>query len=241
MTTSSSCRSILPVFWQAAENSARPGPAEGRGFNQREDASLIARDEIVARQATKGVRGRQTNRAANRNLEIDVVMKNTLAGVMLALVLAVGQGWAADPVLPMQKPVTLQFESIDVFVVLAQLSDQVGLKLIHDHLGKTPCVTVNVYNQAAASVVDDITTRTHMRWLVAGRALVVGEIKMIQQYRDVTTFTYTYQKLSADEAVRIVQGVYPYVDYRVKASTVKYTVPKSFLPLVTDLARSVDK
>lgn len=168
-------------------------------------------------------------------------MKKVVATVMVALALAVGQGWAADPVTPMQKPVTLQFESIDVFVVLAQLSDQVGLKLIHDHLGKTPRVTVNAYNQTAGSVVDDITAKVHLRWLVAGRALVVGEFPMIKQYRDVATFTYTYQKLSADEAVRIVQGVYPYVDARIQAPTVKYTVPKSFLPLVTDLARSVDK
>jgi hypothetical protein len=163
----------------------------------------------------------------------------TGCGLFLAMILLYAPLCFAD-VSPLQKRVTLQFTSIDVYVVLAQLANDVGLALIHDHLGTTPRATIDARDEPAAKVVEDVTRQCHLRYTVCGRALIVGAPRMIAQYRDTTSFVVPYKTLKPEEAARIVQGVFPYVEAKPANGQVKYVVPRVNLDRVRDIAQSLE-
>lgn len=164
-----------------------------------------------------------------------------LAAVLLVSMATPMSASPAAPPPPIRQRVTVQFVSIDLFVVLAQVASDVGLQLVHEHLGGNSLrVSVEADNQPAASVVDEVTRKTHTSYLVAGRALVVGTPSWVQRYRDTTTFTVTYANVKPDEAIQIVQNVFPYVEATVTGADVKFVVPKVHLDRVKDIATSLD-
>lgn len=165
-----------------------------------------------------------------------------LATVLLVSLATPTSAAPTAPPLPLNQRVTVQFVSIDLFVVLAQVASDVGLQLVHESLGgNTLRVSVEADSQPAVSVVDDVTRKTNTSYLVAGRALVVGTSPWVGRYRDTTTFTVSYASLKPDEAFQIVQGVFPYVEGTVKGNDVKFVVPKMHLDRVKDIAISLDK
>lgn len=148
----------------------------------------------------------------------------------------------ASPSSPLDAKVRLQFVSIDMFVALAQLADQVGLTLIHEHAGPTgaPRISVSATDASAFSVLDDISQRTHTAYLVCGRALVVGDAVWLSKYRDTTRLVVTYTRIDPNQAATIVQNVYPYVTATVKGQTVTFVVPRVHLDRVQDVAQRLD-
>lgn len=160
-----------------------------------------------------------------------------LLGAVLALVTApVG----AAPASPLTRSVTLQFVSIDAFVVLAELASAVGLTFVHEHADPAPRVTVDAVDQPAATVVDDVSRKTGLQVLVVGRALIAGSAGWLRKYRDVTTFSVTYTRIAPEQAATIVQNVFPWVVATVKGSTVTYGVPRAHLAKVQDIATTLE-
>lgn len=164
--------------------------------------------------------------------------------VVVALVMALTLPLSAVPSAqgrPLQRKVTLQFVSIDAFVVLAQLASDVGLVLIHEHTDPTPRVTVDASDQVAVDVVEQVMRKTGLVYRVSGRALLVGGSRWMQQYLDITPLTVAFSRTRPEDAVAIVQGVFPYVEAAVNGSSVCFRVPRSFLPRVEDITTRLER
>ena len=63
----------------------------------------------------------------------------------------------------------------------------------------------------------------------------------MQQYLDITPLTVAFSRTRPEDAVAIVQGVFPYVEAAVNGSSVCFRVPRSFLPRVEDITTRLER